>query len=414
MSAADSSARGRAADDRDETIAREDRAAANGKTVDQEDVSVQADLVASDEVGSDEQMPRVPVTRRSAIAFGVFVLSAVAFLYFVLPKLTGFSSTAHRIESGDTWWIAIGVLLEICSFAGYVVLFRAVFVRDPSPIGWSESYQITMAGLAATRLFAAAGAGGIALTAWALRRSGMEARLVACRMVAFMVLLYVVYAAAVLLDGIGMGTGLLPGEGSFALTIVPAVVAALLFALAGAMALLPGDIERRLARWAAGSGRLERWLASAVTVPALAASGVRTAIGLVRERDPGLLGAPAWWGFDICVLWACFHAFGSAPPFTVILMAYFLGMVGNLLPLPGGLGGVEGGMIGAFAAFGVNLDQAVLAVLAYRAISFWLPTVPGAIAYFQLRRTVARWRSEQAAPKPAATKPIETAGPLHV
>ncbi len=141
-----------------------------------------------------------------------------------------------------------------------------------------------------------------------------------------------------------------------------------------------------------------------MTVPALAASGVRTAIELVRERDPGLLGAPAWWGFDICVLWACFHAFGSAPPFTVILMSYFLGMVGNLLPLPGGLGGVEGGMIGAFAAFGVNLDQAVLAVLAYRAISFWLPTVPGAIAYFQLRRTVARWRSEQAAPKSAASE----------
>ncbi len=70
-------------------------------------------------------------------------------------------------------------------------------------------------------------------------------------------------------------------------------------------------------------------------------------------------------------------------------------------------------MIGAFAAFGVNLDQAVLAVLAYRAISFWLPTVPGAIAYFQLRRTVARWRSEQEAPKPTLAKPIETVGPLH-
>jgi uncharacterized membrane protein YbhN (UPF0104 family) len=412
--AADSSVSARDLAEREEPIAAADRRYLVDDGEEDGEKTSAPDRVASDGGSDDEQMPRVPVTRRSAIAFGVFVLSAVAFLYFVLPKLAGFSSTAHRIETGDTWWIAIGVLLEICSFAGYVVLFRAVFVRDPSPIGWSESYQITMAGLAATRLFAAAGAGGIALTAWALRRSGMGARLVACRMVAFMVLLYVVYAGAVLLDGIGMGTGLLPGEGSFALTIVPAVIAALLFALAGAMALLPGDIERRLARWAAGSGRLGHWLASAATVPALAASGVRTAIELVRERDPGLLGAPAWWGFDICVLWACFHAFGSAPPFTVILMAYFLGMVGNLLPLPGGLGGVEGGMIGAFAAFGVNLDQAVLAVLAYRAISFWLPTLPGAIAYFQLRRTVARWRSEQAAPKSATAKPIETAGPLHV
>ena len=87
-----------------------------------------------------------------------------------------------------------------------------------------------------------------------------------------------------------------------------------------------------------------------------------------------------------------FHAFGSPPPFTVIWMAYFVGMLGNLLPLPGGLGGVEGGMIGAFAAFNVPLNLAVVAVLSYRAISFWLPTLPGVVAYFQLRRTVARWR----------------------
>jgi uncharacterized protein (TIRG00374 family) len=132
-----------------------------------------------------------------------------------------------------------------------------------------------------------------------------------------------------------------------------------------------------------------------VTIPALAASGVRTAIELIRSRDPGLLGALAWWGFDISVLWAMFHAFGSAPPFTVIWMAYFVGMLGNVLPLPGGLGGVEGAMIGALAAFGVQLDLAVVAVLSYRAISFWLPTLPGVVAYFQLRRTVARWQDEK-------------------
>jgi uncharacterized protein (TIRG00374 family) len=90
-----------------------------------------------------------------------------------------------------------------------------------------------------------------------------------------------------------------------------------------------------------------------------------------------------------------FHAFGSPPPITVIWMAYFVGMLGNLLPLPGGLGGVEGGMIGAFAAFGVPLHVVVVSVLAYRAVSFWLPTVPGTVAYFQLRRTVARWRDEE-------------------
>ena len=146
-----------------------------------------------------------------------------------------------------------------------------------------------MAGLAATRLFATAGAGGVALTAWALRRSGMEARLVACRMVAFMVLLYAVYAGSVLIDGLGLGTGLFPGGGSFALTIVPAIVAAILMTVVGAMALLPGDIERRLHRWASGSGRLAHWVARAVTVPALAASGVQD-----RDRaDPRARPRPA-------------------------------------------------------------------------------------------------------------------------
>jgi uncharacterized membrane protein YbhN (UPF0104 family) len=342
-----------------------------------------------------EPMPRVLLTRRRLVGSVVFVVLGVGFLYFVLPKLTGVSKTVHRIERGDSWWIAIGVFLEVLSFAGYVVLFRAVFVRPEGRIGWSESYQVTMAGLVATRLFAAAGAGGIALTAWALRRSGMESRLVACRMVAFMVLLYIVYAGSLLLDGVGLGIGLFPGGGSVAITIVPAIVAFVLFAIAGAVALIPGDVERRLVRSSSGPSRAARWLARGATVPALAASGTRTAIGLVRRRDPGLLGAPAWWGFDICVLWAMFHAFGSPPPFTVIWMAYFVGMLGNLLPLPGGLGGVEGGMLGAFAAFGVDVNLSLLAVLSYRGISFWLPTLPGGVAYFQLRRTVARWREEE-------------------
>ena len=366
-----------------------------------------------DAAGEDE-MPRIAVTRRQAIAFGLFVLTVVAFFYFVLPKLTGVGTTVHRIERGDSWWIGIGVALELLSFGGYVVLFRAVFIRGHGRIGWAESYDITMAGLAATRLFAAAGAGGIALTAWALRRSGMEPRVVACRMVAFTVLLYVVYAGSLLLDGIGLGTGLFPGGGSFAITFLPAIVAALLLGAAGAVAALPGDVERRLERRASGSGRFAHWLARAVTAPALAASGVRTAIDLIRSRNAGLLGAIAWWGFDISVLWAMFHAFGHAPPFTVIWMAYFVGMLGNLLPLPGGLGGVEGGMIGAFAAFGVDFNLSVLAVIAYRGISFWLPTLPGAIAYLQLRRKVAQWREELGEPTEADSHggSVETAGAL--
>jgi uncharacterized membrane protein YbhN (UPF0104 family) len=384
----------------------------------QEQAVAAAPASAGAGAGHEEEMPRVILTRSQIVAFSVFMLSGVGFLYFVLPNLAGVGKTLDKIEGGDVWWLAAGMVLEGLSFAGYIVLFRSVFVRDPLPaerIGWLESYEITMAGVVATRLFAAGGAGGIALTAWALRRAGLESRLVASRLVAFMVLLYVVYAGSLLIDGIGLGIGLFPGGGSFAITIVPALVAAVLFALVGAIALIPGDLERRLQRGGSGSGRAAHWLARAATVPALAASGVRTAIALIRSRDPGLLGALAWWGFDISVLWAMFHAFGTPPPFTVIWMAYFVGTLGNLLPLPGGLGGVEGGMIGAFVAFGVQLDLAVVAVLSYRAISFWLPTLPGVVAYFQLRRTVSRWRHE--APVSAASAgragAAEPAGALH-
>jgi uncharacterized protein (TIRG00374 family) len=358
------------------------------------------------EDADDEEMPRVVITRQRAVIFGVFVLSAVAFLYFVLPNLAGGTSKSlHNLGDGDPLWLVIALLLECLSFVGYVVLFRTVFVRGKTRIGWRESYQITMAGLAATRLFAAAGAGGIALTAWALRRSGMERRLVACRMVAFIAVLYAVYMGALVVFGLGLYSGIFNGSASFAITVVPAIFAAILFALFLGMTLLPGDAERRLTQWAAGSGRFARVVAKAVTIPASAASGVRMAIALARDREWGLLGAVGWWGFDMATLWACFHAYGlDPPPIATVVMAYFVGMLGNTLPLPGGIGGVDGGMIGAFVAFGVPLDEASLVVVTYRAFAFWLPTVPGAIAYLQLRRTVAAWRAERTAAKAAAAR----------
>jgi putative heme transporter len=342
-----------------------------------------------------EEMPRVVFTRRRLLASVLFVASAVAFLYFVLPRLLGLKETWNRIQHGNGWWLAFAAVLEVCSFIGYIALFRAVFVRGKSRIDWRESYQITMSGLAATRLFASAGAGGIALTAWALRRSGMAARIVACRMVAQLALLYGVYMATLVIVGLGMYIGLIPGGGgSFALTVVPALFGAIVIALFLAVSLLPGDFDRLVKRGTSGSGRIGRIAARVATVPATAATGVRTAIDLVRSKDPYLLGAIAWWGFDIAVLWACFHAFGASPPKGVIIMAYFIGMFGNTLPLPGGIGGVDGGMIGAFTAFGVSVEVSVVAVLAYRAFAFWLPTLPGAIAYLQLRHTVQRWQEE--------------------
>jgi len=357
-----------------------------------------------------DEMPRVHITRRQAVAFGLFVASALAFLYFVLPKLAGLRATWDKLDQADPAWLVLCFVFEAISFAGYIMLFRAVFVRGESRINWSESYQITMAGLAASRLFAAAGSGGVALTAWALRRSGMHPRVVACRMIAFLTLLYAVYMMALVIDGAGLYAGVFPGGGGFAITMIPATFGAVSIVAFLALSLLPQDIERRLESWAAGGRRGARFVAKAVTAPAAVASGVRTAIGLLRSRNLATLGALMWWGFDIAVLWASFHAFGTPPPFTVIVMAYFVGMLANVLPLPGGIGGVDGGMIGALIAFGVDGSLALLAVLVYRSFSFWLPTIPGAVAYLQLRRTVHRWQEELEPDGPTgsqgASKPV--------
>jgi hypothetical protein len=125
-------------------------------------------------------------------------------------------------------------------------------------------------------------------------------------------------------------------------------------------------------------------------------SGVRDARRLLRTGNAGLAGALMWWGFDIAVLWASFEAFGHAPPWGVLIVAYFVGTLANLLPLPGGIGGVDGGMIGALVAFGAAPGLALVAVLAYRVFAFWLPIAPGALAYVQLRKRVAAWELEDA------------------
>jgi uncharacterized membrane protein YbhN (UPF0104 family) len=330
--------------------------------------------------------------RRTLAAAGAFVL-IVGFVYFVVPKLVGLGSTVGMLRGGEPTWLVLGLFLEALSLGGYIALFRTVFSCQGVRIGWKASYQITMAGVLATKLFGAAGAGGVALTVWALRASGLRARSIAMRLVAFELFLYSVYAGALVIAGVGLFTGLLAGGAPWTLTVLPAALGALVIAVAISTRALRGDYEHHAAR-PRPSRRGRRLLARLTIAPWAVHDAIGIAVQLVREHRPWLLGALAYWAFDIATLWACFHAFGAPPALGVIVMAYFVGTLANALPLPGGVGGVEGGMIGVFLAFDTPASLAVLAVLSYRAISFWLPTIPGAVAYLQLRRTVARWKDE--------------------
>jgi uncharacterized protein (TIRG00374 family) len=357
--------------------------------------------------GSEDQRPPSPprsnerhsepasvLTRRRIILGTLFIVLMVVGLYFLVPKLAGLNHTWGELKHGDPLWLAVGAALELLSVGGYAVLFNTVFGRDMPRINWRASIEIPLAGIAAIRLLAAAGAGGVAVTAWALRNAGMSARIIACRMVASYALQYAVYLGALAVCGFGLWLGAFSGGSSVALTLVPAVLSVVAIALVASMALVPGDFERRLGVMARRSGWAGRLATRLATAPATVGSGVRTAMDLLRERRLGLLGALAYWGFDIAVLGISLKAFGTDVPLAVLIMGYFLGTLGSLLPLPGGIGGVEGGMIGAFVAFGLPGDRALVGVLAYRAISFWLPTLPGIGGYLSLRKSVQGWRED--------------------
>ena len=311
--------------------------------------------------------------------------------------LDDLEALVERVESGDPAWLALAVGLEAISFAGYVVLTERVYRPRAPRLGWTASLELTLAGVVATRIFSAGGAGGIAFTGWVLHRAGMDTRSAARRLAAFMMLLYSVYVAALVLGGLLVVLG--------ALGDVPTVLGAVAFAVGLAaivaavlMARIPGDLERRAdavaARHAGALGRLARRLS---TVPQVAGNAARLAVAIAREQPAVMVWPVVWWAFDVATLWACFEAFGAAPATGTIVLCYFLGAMGNLLPIPGGVGGTEGGMVGAFAASGVDAGFALVAVVAYQLISTYLPALPGLLGYVDLRRRMKTW---EAAPEP--------------
>ena len=339
---------------------------------------------------------------RRLAGLGVAVVLLIVAIYVVFPKVIGLGDVLHRLGDATWYWIVVALAFNVASFAAYVALFRGILGgnRDEAVhrrLDARASYQITMAGLAATRVFSAAGAGGIALTYWALRRAGMERRRTACRMVAFLALLYAFYTGALIVFGVLLRVGVLPGEAPFGATIVPAAISGIVIVVFLLVALIPEDIERRLAEVGRGYRRA-RLLERLAKGPATVATGIRTAMNYLRHPRRGavaIAGAAGFWGANIAVLWASFEAFGGDVPFAVLVQGFFVGMAANLIPSPvGGVGSVDAGMIAAFVVFGLPKDAVFPAVLTYRVIAFWLPIPPGVVAYFQLRRTVTDWERE--------------------
>jgi uncharacterized protein (TIRG00374 family) len=331
----------------------------------------------------------------------IVVILLVGAIYVLLPRVVGIQDSLAKLSDATPGWVIAAVIFNVLAFFSYVALFRGVVGERIVHLEWNESYQITMAGLAATRLFSAGGAGGIVLTYWALRKAGMPRRQTACRMVAFMVLLYAVYMVALVVFGVLLYLGVLSGENPVGLTLVPAGIAFAVIGVFLLIALIPDDIERRLDAFSRGY-RFARFARRLAAAPATLASGTRTAIDFVRRPSRGglaLLGAIGFWAANIAILWASFHAFDVHVPLGVVVQGFFVGMVANLFPFaPGGVGAVDAGMIGTFVLFGLPSAAVFAAVLTYRLIAFWLPIPPGIVAFLQLRRTVRRWEAARAVP----------------
>jgi uncharacterized protein (TIRG00374 family) len=337
------------------------------------------DQVTATELAVPEELSQRRLRSRLLIAGGL--LLAVIAVVTLVPGLAGLR--AH-LAKADPAWLLLGVVLKILSGLGYVVVFRMIFCRRMS---WSVSVQIGMSELGANALFPTGGAGGLALGAWALRRGGMSAELIARRTVAFFLLTSVPNVLGVILIGIGLGVGVFPGDTDPVLTFAPAVLATM--AIVGA--LLTGRIAARLHERLShdDEGELSRRAKVAWKSLAAIADGVDEAVALLREGNLMLVGGLiAYLVFDVMILWTSFRAFGAAPPLAIVWIAYLIGELGGLIPVPGGIGGVEAGLVGTLVLYKVPLTAATSAVLAYRATALLVPALLGAVAFVLLRRTL--------------------------
>jgi uncharacterized membrane protein YbhN (UPF0104 family) len=320
--------------------------------------------------------------RRRLPAIAIAVVGAALLAWLISTHGASFVHAIERAFHANWQLVVLAAVLEAASVGGYVLLLHRVVSRASAQLRLKDSYDITLGGATATRLLPTAGLGGAAVTVWALRARGVRSGELAERLLAFLLLLYGVYLAALFASGAAVAAGLVKVSAGRGVGILGASLAV---AVAATIIVLFAVPERIAAALGARSGRLS---GAARQLPVLRAALGRGWLEL-RRPHPALLGALAWWGFDIGVLVTMLHAFGVGLSLPVVVLAYFLGTMLNLLPLPGSL---SSGLAGALIALGSPVGGTIAAVLAYRALAVWLPAAPGIASLASLRRSVAGWR----------------------
>ena len=303
----------------------------------------------------------------------VAVLAVVGLIVVLAP---GLGEVRHKLAGADPAWIGLAIALEGLSGVSYVLMFRPIFCRH---MPWRTTGEIAWSTLAMRSILPASGAGGLALGAWILHEGGMPAERIARRSVAFFLIKSSVNFVAVAVIGTLMAVGVFGSHQSLLLTALPAAAATIVI---GLVLLIPrlhiGEGPEE------DAGRVTRFVAHARKA---LIGGTAEAVQILRSGNWLVIaGSIGYWAFDNAVLWATFKAFGYSPEIAILLMGYLIGQLGGLLPIPGGIGGIDGGLFGALVVYGTPAATTAAAVLAYRVILFWLPLVVGALAFLSLRR----------------------------
>lgn len=329
------------------------------------------------------------------------VAAVVAVVVAVVVLGPGLGTLRSHIADASPAWLVAAIALKVASALSYVVVFRAVFCPRMS---WRLSYQIGMAEQGANSVLSVSGAGGLALGVWALRRGGMSLEHIGRRTVAFFFLTSFANVATVILFAALYAAGILQHDRDPALTYAFGAAALVATALVLALPVLLGR-KSRSSSTEEKPGRL----AAAVRFARYSlALGVRDGLSLLRARSIAVVaGSLGIMAFDIAVLGATFRAVGVVPPLGILVLAYLIGQLGGNIPIPGGIGGIDAGLIGVFVLYRQPLAATTAAVLLYHAIALWVPALLGSLAFVQLRNTLRREERPAAMCAPLA-EPIET------
>jgi uncharacterized membrane protein YbhN (UPF0104 family) len=333
---------------------------------------------------------------RRALVRVAFTLALFAVVLFAVQQLV--PGAGHRLAHADAGWLAAALGLELLACVSYVVLFEAVLSRKPWRVSARRGTEIALGEIGGFAILPT-GIGGPAVRVWGLRASAMPWRVLIVRSISHGVIFNVPYTAAAVALGVGVSLRLVPGHAPVLTALAPLGLVLLTCALAaGSVWLVRATEARRGGRFR----RVVRWVIELVPEALLD-------LRAVARRPQALLGATGWWAGDCAALWAGFQAVGGRPALSVLVLAYMLGQLGNNLPLPGGVGGVEPLMLGIFAASGVNLGLAGAAIIVYRTISLGVQGAVGALGVVGLAsdlRTERRRNSE----KEAMLRPAEAPG----